>query len=308
MGIAIGNVNFLVGEVAAVAADGSERALNLGDTVMSDDVIRPAAGAEIEISLLNGDSVVLADGDVWSGVDNLSPDTLAVLQVEAGPIATVNAVSGEVIAVAADGTERVLEPGDQIFADETIRTSPDASVELIAIRGNGEPIVLENGQSWLASADAFTPASNQVANADQGPIGTVNSTSGVVVAVDAEGNERVLQPGDAVFADETIQTTPDGFVELSVLGEDGQPVVVADGQSWLATSDTYTPESQFDPTTAAASDIDAAQLPQVMVLLQMVVAPTLYRLIVLVARLILQPVTPLAHLRPRWSSPKASSR
>ena len=63
MSISIGTVNFLVGEVVAVATDGSERVLSLGDVVLSDEVIRPAAGAEIEISLLSGESVILVDGD-----------------------------------------------------------------------------------------------------------------------------------------------------------------------------------------------------------------------------------------------------
>jgi uncharacterized cupin superfamily protein len=198
MSFAIGTVNFLVGSATAVSPEGIERNLQLGDTVMNDEVVTVASGGEIEIVLSNGESVSLSDGTSWVGANALTPETLAILEA--------------------------LTPSDQV-----------------------------NNLLGDLLADADVPGS------DAGPIGTVNAVVGSVVAVDDQGNERVLQPGDAIYADETVRSGPDGFVELSVLGSDGQPIVVADGQSWLATSDSYTPNTELDSSTTVASDVDALQ-------------------------------------------------
>ena len=69
MSFTIGTVNFLVGQASAVSADGAERGLSVGDQILNDDVVRVAEGGEIEIILSNGESVSLADGVNWIGVD-----------------------------------------------------------------------------------------------------------------------------------------------------------------------------------------------------------------------------------------------
>ena len=45
-------------------------------------------------------------------------------------------------------------------------------------------------------------------------IGTVKTVVGEVKAVDAAGNERILQAGDKVFANETIVTANGGMVMI----------------------------------------------------------------------------------------------
>ena len=157
MSFTIGTVNFLVGQASVVSTDGAERGLSVGDQILNDDVVRVAEGGEIEIILSNGEAVSLADGVNWIGADALSPETVALLQ-QLEPIAQVDEITGEVIAVSADGSERVLQAGDQIFADETIRTTPGSSISLVSSSG-GQPIVLQDGQSWLATSDTFTPSS-----------------------------------------------------------------------------------------------------------------------------------------------------
>ncbi|MGH1432332.1 MAG: retention module-containing protein [Neptuniibacter sp.] len=68
-------------------------------------------------------------------------------------IGTVSQLIGRAIAVKADGSERVLSIGDEVQADELIRVSPDGSLEIKM--ESGEPVNLEGGQSWLATADTF---------------------------------------------------------------------------------------------------------------------------------------------------------
>ncbi|MBV1790124.1 retention module-containing protein, partial [Marinobacterium sp. D7] len=71
-------------------------------------------------------------------------------------IGNVSFLNGVAVAVSADGTERVLMVGDVIYADEVIRTGPDARIEIAMDAGS--PVVLTGGQSWLASADTYTTA------------------------------------------------------------------------------------------------------------------------------------------------------
>ena len=74
-------------------------------------------------------------------------------------IGSVNALAGKVVAVDANGNERLLALGDAILEGDLIRPAPDARIE-IAIDGMGDPIVLEGGQNWLATADTFSPSQN----------------------------------------------------------------------------------------------------------------------------------------------------
>jgi uncharacterized cupin superfamily protein len=156
----IGNVSFLEGNAVALSADGTERTLALGDAIMSDEVVRTVEGSRIEITLANGEAVALTGNDSWvastAGVEPGAASGAAAEQIAGDVIGTVSSVNGQVVAVAADGTERVLMAGDVIYADEVIRTGPDAQIEIAMNMGG--PIVLEGGQSWLATADTYTPA------------------------------------------------------------------------------------------------------------------------------------------------------
>ncbi len=151
MSTVIGSVSFVEGLVVAVAPDGTERVLALGDQVMADEVIRTGPDANVEIRVLSGEPVVLAAGQSWLAVEA----GMATAGQEAG-VGVVSLTSGQVVAVAADGSERVLMAGDVIYADEVIRTSPDGHVDITMRSGN--PVTLSGGQSWLATADTYTPA------------------------------------------------------------------------------------------------------------------------------------------------------
>ncbi|WP_299184077.1 retention module-containing protein, partial [uncultured Neptuniibacter sp.] len=69
-------------------------------------------------------------------------------------VGTVSHLIGRAVAITADGTERVLSLGDQVFADEVVRLAPDAVIEIAT--ENGEPVHLDGGQSWLASAETYS--------------------------------------------------------------------------------------------------------------------------------------------------------
>ncbi len=150
MSTAIGSVSFVEGQVVAVAPDGTERMLALGDQVMADEIIRTGPDGSIEITMMNGEPLALASGQTWLAAEA----GMATAGLEGG-VGVVSVTAGQVVAVAADGSERVLMAGDVIFADEVIRTSPDGRAEITMESGN--PVTLSGSQSWLASADTYTP-------------------------------------------------------------------------------------------------------------------------------------------------------
>src|SRR5690554_6764438 len=74
-------------------------------------------------------------------------------------IGSVNALAGKVVAVDANGNERLLALGDAILEGDLIRPAPDARIE-IALDGFSDLIVLEGSQNWLATADTFSTPQN----------------------------------------------------------------------------------------------------------------------------------------------------
>jgi hypothetical protein len=86
----------------------------------------------------------------------------------AAAVGTVTYIKGLVYALKADGTERLLALGDELFADEVVRTSPDAAIEIRM--SNGQEVALGGGQSWLVSLETYTdvteyPVDQAVTNA-----------------------------------------------------------------------------------------------------------------------------------------------
>jgi hypothetical protein len=88
-------------------------------------------------------------------------------------VGTVTYIKGLVYALKADGTERLLALGDELFADEVVRTSPDAAVEIQMT--NGQEVALGGGQSWLVSLETYTevneyPVNQAVASANEADV------------------------------------------------------------------------------------------------------------------------------------------
>ena len=65
MSVAMGAVSFLQGTAVAISADGSERELALGDVILSDEQVRPAADAQVEIALTSGETISVNGGESW---------------------------------------------------------------------------------------------------------------------------------------------------------------------------------------------------------------------------------------------------
>ncbi|HSG02637.1 MAG TPA: retention module-containing protein, partial [Marinobacterium sp.] len=150
MKVVVGEVTWLVGSAQALGQEGESRELSLGASISEGDTAVVAPGGELHISLADGETLVIVDGDRWTAhglplEESVESDPGAV-------VANVNSIIGQAVAVAPDGSERILRPGDEIYAYEEVRTSPDAWLELRPSFGGGQPVVLEGGLSMTASA------------------------------------------------------------------------------------------------------------------------------------------------------------
>ncbi len=256
MSTVIGSVSFLEGQVVAVAPDGTERVLALGDQVMVDDVIRTGPDASIEITMMNGEPLALAPGQTWLAAEA----GMATAELEGG-VGVVSITTGQVVVVAADGSERVLMAGDVIYADEVIRTSPDGRAEITMESGNS--VTLSGGQSWLASADTYTPADQfdtseatadvaalqQAILAGQDPTELLEPTAAGAAAAGAPagGNEGA----DFIQLDRTAgETTPEAGYET--IGLD-YTVLTPEGEDPIL-------DEQSVAVPLIASDLDNNQL------------------------------------------------
>ncbi|MCJ8300759.1 MAG: retention module-containing protein, partial [Pseudomonadales bacterium] len=62
----IGKVSFLFGTVFAEDASGNQRLLSIGDEIFEGERIITVAGAKVEMDMLSGDQITVADGQSWS--------------------------------------------------------------------------------------------------------------------------------------------------------------------------------------------------------------------------------------------------
>ena len=62
----IGKVSFLFGTVFAEDAAGNQRLLSIGDEILEGERIITVSGAKIEMDMLSGDQITVADGQSWS--------------------------------------------------------------------------------------------------------------------------------------------------------------------------------------------------------------------------------------------------
>ncbi|WP_415901716.1 retention module-containing protein [Neptuniibacter sp. QD29_5] len=73
-------------------------------------------------------------------------------------IGSVSQISGKVVAISPDGSERTLALGDPVYEDDLIKVSQDGSVEIDV--NNAELVALESGQVWLVSSETFSVIDN----------------------------------------------------------------------------------------------------------------------------------------------------
>jgi hypothetical protein len=92
-------------------------------------------------------------------------------------------------------------------------------------------------------------------------IGTVSSIVGTVIATDAAGNQRVLSIGDEIFEGEVIVASAGATVEIQMAT--GDQVVVADGQQWTPTNETFRTADTNTVDDQVVSPSDLASLESI---------------------------------------------
>ncbi|WP_019024341.1 retention module-containing protein [Thioalkalivibrio sp. ALJ20] len=88
-------------------------------------------------------------------------------------------------------------------------------------------------------------------------VATVQAVIGTVTVRDAEGNSRVLQQGDPIYAGEEVTTQSGGLVELALA--DGSSVTLAEGEAATLTEDLV----QSADADAMASQIGDATVEEI---------------------------------------------
>ncbi len=306
----IGTLSSASGEVRAQAPDGTERTLEAGDPVYAGETILTGDGSLAIFELSDGsrkglasnaeihlDESILTQQTVVAEADVPTPEQVAAEMAaepsaagseEAAPaeaIGFIKASSGEVTAIAADGTERTLADGDEIFAGETIITA-DASTAIIEYADGATSGISSNSEVTLDARPAITApdaAETAVAAAEGGadaaaeeaaaeavalgtgiPVGTVSAAGGDVIAVAADGSERKLEVGDEVNADETVMagdnsTAIFSFYDGSSRGLASNSEMTLDGRTLdMAAIRAGTPEGAGAGAVAAAEQVAPA--------------------------------------------------
>ncbi|WP_018861448.1 MULTISPECIES: retention module-containing protein [unclassified Thioalkalivibrio] len=88
-------------------------------------------------------------------------------------------------------------------------------------------------------------------------IATVQAVIGTVIARDPEGNSRVLQQGDPIYAGDEVATQPGGLVELALV--DGSSVTLAEGEGATITEDLVD-STDADPMESQIGDATVEEI------------------------------------------------
>ncbi|MGG7091786.1 retention module-containing protein [Campylobacter sp. 1BO] len=89
-------------------------------------------------------------------------------------------------------------------------------------------------------------------------VGTVRQITGSVIAVDANGNQRILQAGDAIFLGEVIKTAGNSKAVLSM--DNGKDVSILDNDTMTIDQSASSNESFGNDTVADITDLQKAIL------------------------------------------------
>jgi hypothetical protein len=89
-------------------------------------------------------------------------------------------------------------------------------------------------------------------------IGKVANVVGTVMAIDPQGNVRILKPGDPVFMNEIIQTSVQGRASIDL--NDGNLMTIARNDKVFLNEDVISPASALDSgTEGQIQDVKALQ-------------------------------------------------
>ncbi|MCP8688850.1 retention module-containing protein, partial [Marinobacterium sedimentorum] len=163
---------------------------------------------------------------------------------------TVSFITGDVVAVSPDGSERLLALGDTVYLHEALRTDEGARVEISSV--TGDRLVLEGGEELqMSQAVAGTEGAGGAEDAQPLVAATVTSIIGTVVAIAADGSERILSVGDPVFEGELVRVANGGRIGLA--NRAGDTVELVAGQEVLVAPEFHADIAQFDPSESVAS-------------------------------------------------------
>ncbi|MEW6134067.1 MAG: retention module-containing protein, partial [Pseudomonadota bacterium] len=183
------------GQAFARSPSGQMRPLRVGDTVREGDTIITLADGEVQLDLVNGQSIALPPNDSFQ------------FTLQAQPVATVIAVEGEVFARGADGQMRPLKVGDVVLEGDTIITMVDGNVQLQTLEGQ------------LLS---FLPNEAFKFSAETTPITSPDPAEAVLPAGEAGRIIQALQTGGNI--DDEIESTETGLDSGSLHDETGSVV------------------------------------------------------------------------------------
>nr|WP_067293078.1 retention module-containing protein [Marinobacterium profundum] len=162
---------------------------------------------------------------------------------------TVSFITGSVVAVSPDGTERELVLGDTVYLHETLRAEDGARVEISSVAG--DRLVVEGGEELQISQAVETDGAATTESAQPLIAATVTSVTGTAVAIAADGSERILSVGDPVFEGELVRVAGGGRIELD--NSAGETVELVAGQKVLVAPEFYSEITRFDPSESVAS-------------------------------------------------------
>jgi T1SS-143 domain-containing protein len=160
-------------------------------------------------------------------------------------IGTVSFLSGSAVAIKADGTERQLMLGDEVYADEMVKVSLDSAIE-IAMEG-GDPVRLDGGQNWLASSETFTEAEDfDLSEAVTGSESIGDAVSGIASEGAGQGQGADV---DAIQAAILAGQDPTEVAEATAAGAGGDAAGGNEGTSTVVldrTADEVDPNAGYD--------------------------------------------------------------
>ncbi len=286
LGEAVGTISSTSGTITARAPDGSERELNSGDEVFAGETLVTADASTAVLEFADGSTRGLASGSEVTLEAPSAPPTLvaeaeqpspaaeeaAAEQVALGtgiPVGTVSSATGDVIARGPDGSERKLEVGDEINADETMVTE-DNSTAVFAFYDGTNRGLASNSEMTL-DGRTLDIASIREARGEEGAISEPATLAQAEQA--AEAAPAAAKGAVAQVATLDQQADPDVAALQQAILEGADPTVEAEAAAaggatnegtheavFLARSgQTVTPEAGFDTIGLVQSIVEGFQ-------------------------------------------------
>ncbi len=223
--IAIGKVSSVVGTVIATDELGNQRTLSVGDDIFEGETIVAAANATVNIQMLSGDNVVIADGQQWRPTQETftTAEEVAIEDqiVNSDDLASVDSIQqallsgqdptqfGEATAAGAGGQGTFGANGDGgtsfVSIDRTAgEFDPEAGYETIGTQVNIEEPILDP-QIFSTAAPIIPPAIINIVATDPLAIEGADNDN-VVFTINSDGGN-----GADSSVQLTISTTDDNF-------------------------------------------------------------------------------------------------